>query len=317
MTLYSQIAKNKRRTVIYIAIFLAFAAAIGWFFSYYYQDGGGSTFLALVISIPMALMSYYGSERVALSVNGAQQIDPARSPEEQQLYRLVENLCITIGLPVPKIYIIPDEAMNAFACGRDPKHASIAFTSGIVNKLEKSELEGVAAHELSHIKNYDVRLSTVVVVLVGLIALLSNWFLRFGFWGGRRRRSDNNEAGGLGAILMIIGIVLIILSPIIAQLISLAVSRKREFLADSSGALITRYPEGLAHALKKVSADSHELARANNATMHLYFENPYGGEKKASWLQKMFSTHPPTEERIAALMNMNLEKFEKEYQMKK
>lgn len=317
MNLYSQIAKNKRQTVIYVAIFLVFAGAIGWFISYYYNDGGTSAFLALAISLPMALFSYFGSERVALAANGAIPIDPKRSPAEKDLYRMVENLCISIGLPMPKIHIVEDPAMNAFACGRDPEHASIAFTTGLIQKLERAELEGVAAHELSHIKNYDVRLSTVVVILVGLIALLSDWFLRFGFFGGRRRRSSDSEGGSGNGILMIVGIVLIVLSPIIARLISLAVSRRREFLADASGALITRYPDGLARALQKIDADSAEYKHANDATMHLYFESPYAGNKHGNWLHRLFATHPPAEERIAALMNLDLKKFEREYQLKK
>jgi heat shock protein HtpX len=308
MNLYQNIAKNKRRTVIYIIIFFIFVGFIGWFFDQYYQGGGVGIFFALLFTIPTALTSYYASDKVALAVNGAKAINPDNSSEEKQLYRLVENVAITAGIPVPKIHIIPDDAMNAFATGRDPKHASIAFTTGILAKLDKLELEGVIAHELSHIKNYDIRLSTVIVVLVGLIALLSDFFLRWGWFGGRRR-SNNNDSGG--GILMIVGIILVILSPIIAQLISLAVSRRREFLADSSGALLTRYPEGLAKALQKISQDSDPLDHANNATMHLYIANPV--RKRGGNVSKFFSTHPPIEERIQALLGMDLKKFEKEY----
>ncbi len=309
MNLYQNIAKNKRRTVFYTIIFFIFVVFIGWFFDQYYQAGGAGIFLALLFSVPTALTSYYASDKVALAVNGAKAIEPEQGSEEKQLYRLVENIAITAGIPVPKIYIIPDEAMNAFATGRDPKHASIAFTSGILKKLDKLELEGVIAHELSHVKNYDIRLSTVIVILVGLIALLSDFFIRWSWFGGRRRSNDNE--GGAGGILMIVGIILIVLSPLIAQLISLAVSRRREFLADSSGALLTRYPEGLAKALQKISQDTDPLDHANNATMHLYIANPK--PRKGAGIAKFFSTHPPIEERIQALMGMDIEKFEKEY----
>lgn len=307
MNLYQNIAKNKRRTVIYIIIFFIFVGLIGWFVDYYYQAGGVGIFFAVAFTIPTALVSYYGSDKVALAVNGAKEINPKENADDQQLYRLVENVAITAGIPVPKIHIIQDDAMNAFATGRDPKHASIAFTTGILRKLEKLELEGVIAHELSHIKNYDIRLSTVIVILVGLIALLSDFFLRFSIFGGRRRDSE----GGNNFILLVIGLVLVILSPIIARLISLAVSRRREFLADSSGALLTRYPEGLARALQKISQDTDPLDHANNATMHLYIENPH--PRRGAGIAKLFSTHPPVEERVQALMGMDLEKFEKEY----
>lgn len=308
MNLYQNIAKNKRRTVIYTVIFFIFVLFIGWFFDQYYTAGGAGIVVALLFSVPTALTSYYASDKVALAVNGAKEIDPNSSMEEKQLYRLVENVAITAGIPVPKIHIIPDDAMNAFATGRDPKHASIAFTTGILKKLDKLELEGVIAHELSHVKNYDIRLSTVIVILVGLIALLSDFFIRWSWFGGRRR--SDNEGNGSG-ILMIVGLVLIILSPLIAQLISLAVSRRREFLADSSGALLTRYPEGLAKALRKISQDTDPLDHANNATMHLYIANPK--PRRGAGMAKFFSTHPPIEERIEALMGMDVEKFEKEY----
>jgi len=280
---------------------------VGW----YYNAGYFGIAAAIAFSVPFSLISYYSSESVALSVNGAKQIDPKRSPEEKQLYRLVETLAITIGMPMPKVYIIQDKAMNAFATGRNPEHASIAFTSGLLNKLEKAEVEGVAAHELSHIQNYDIRLSTMIVIMVGLLALISDFFLRFGLIGGRRRSSGDN--GQAGTVLAIAGVVLVILAPIIAKLMSLAVSRKREFLADSTGAMITRYPDGLASALQKISGDDQVLKRANNATMHLYFESPYSGKKKKSWTHKLFSTHPATEDRIEALMGMDVEKFRNEY----
>lgn len=291
---------------------MVFVLFIGWFVGVYYEAGYTGIAFAAMFSIPTALASYFSSDKVALAVNGAKPIDKDRSPEEKELYRLVENIAITAGMPVPKIHIIDDSAMNAFATGRDPEHASIAFTTGILSKLEKSELEGVAAHELSHIQNYDTRLSTIVVILVGMIALLTDFFFRFGFFFGGGRKSDSNS-GPLGGVLAIAGLVLIIFAPIIAKLISLAVSRKREFLADASGALLTRYPEGLARALVKISQDSNVLKRANNATMHLYFESPFSGKKKKNTMQKLFSTHPPTEERVEALTNMDIERFREEY----
>lgn len=229
----------------------------------------------------------------------------------------MENLCITAGLPTPRIYIIDDTAPNAFATGRDPKHAVVCFTTGILQKLEKTELEGVVAHELSHIGNYDIRVMTLVVVLVGTVTLLADWMLRASFFGGRRK--SNSEGGGqLQIILIVVGIILAILSPIIATLIKLAVSRKREFLADASGALLTRYPEGLAKALEKISADKEPLEAANKATAHMYIVNPFHEDKGTStslgatsaggrsWFSKMFNTHPPVEERVRRLREMNL-----------
>jgi heat shock protein HtpX len=235
----------------------------------------------------------------------ARQVDRQTAPE---LYRLVENLSIAAGISTPRIYIIDDSAPNAFATGRDPKHAVVCVTSGILQKLEKTELEGVIAHELSHIGNYDIRVMTLVVVLVGTITLLSDWFLRFNFLGGRRRSSDN-EGGQIMAILAIIGLIFAILSPIIATLIKLAVSRHREYLADASGALLTRYPEGLARALEKIAGDREPLEVANNATAHLYFASPFKadtGKAVGSFLANLFNTHPPIEERIKRLREMNL-----------
>jgi heat shock protein HtpX len=217
----------------------------------------------------------------------------------REIYHLVENLCITAGLPMPKIYIIPDSAPNAFATGRDPQHGVICLTTGIVEKLEKIELEGVIAHELSHIGNKDILISTVIVILVGFITLLADWFRHWAFF----RRGDDNEGGGqLRLIMIILAIVLSILAPIAAMLMQLAISRKRELLADADGALLTRYPEGLARALEKISVDSEPLEAANRATAHLYIANPFKGKK----ISKMFMTHPPIEERVAALRGMEI-----------
>jgi heat shock protein HtpX len=269
-------------------------------------------YFAVGFSIFSSLISYYFSDSITLALSQAKEVDRQGNPE---LYRLVENLCIAAGLPTPKIYIIDDTAPNAFATGRDPEHAIVCFTTGILQKLEKTELEGVVAHELSHIGNYDIRVMTLVVVLVGVVTLLADWMLRASFFGGRKK--SNSEGGGqLQAILIIVGIILAILSPIIATLIKLAVSRKREFLADASGALLTRYPEGLARALEKISTDREPLEAANKATAHLYIVNPFHEDTalKAnapagdgqSWFSSLFNTHPPIEERVKRLREMNL-----------
>ncbi len=299
--MYSQIDANKRKTIVLMMIFIAFIIFLGWIFIQIYPEFGYTPIIiAIVISFMMSTISYYSGDKVALKTSGAK--GPIKKEDNSYVYRMVENLCITAGLPMPKIYIIPDSALNAFATGRDPKHASVALTQGIIDNLENEELEGVIAHELSHIKNYDIRIMMVVIVLVGIIALLADIMLRmqlFGF-GGRR---NSREGGQLQIILLIAGILLAILSPLIAQLIKLAVSRKREFLADASGALLTRYPQGLANALKKISSQTKEVSKANNATAHLYIANPFGAKAKKG-LHKLFSTHPPVEERIKKLEGM-------------
>lgn len=293
--MYNQIDSNKRRTWALIIIFSAVVLALGWFLGYYFNYGYGMLVLAAIVSLAMTLFSYYGGDKMALWSAQAQPVEKSDNP---YVYNLVENLCITAGLPAPKIYIIPDEAINAFATGRDPGHASIAVTAGAINRLENEELEAVIAHELSHIKNYDIRLMTVVVVLVGMISLITDFFFRGSLFGLGKK--DNNNSGGNA--LMIAGIILIILSPIIAQLIQLAISRRREYLADASGALLTRYPEGLARALEKISADQAVLASASTATAHLYIANPFKGSGKM--LARAFSTHPPVEDRIQKLRAM-------------
>jgi len=289
--MYSQVDSNKRRTTVLIILFIAFVLALGWLIGYVYNDGPAGLVLAVGVSLVMTLTSYYHGDKMAL---WTAQAKPVVKNDNPYLYRIVENLCITAGLQMPKVYLIPDHSINAFATGRDPGHASIAVTAGAIAKLANEELEGVIAHELSHIKNYDIRLMTVVIVLVGAISLLADWFLR-----GRFLRSSNNDRGGNG-VLMIIGLVLIILSPLIARLIQFAVSRRREFLADASGALLTRYPEGLARALEKIAAEARPMQGANHATAHLFFSNPFGTQKLAT----LFSTHPPVAERVAALRQM-------------
>ncbi len=290
-TLYTQSDKNTRSTYILMSVFLIFVIAIGWVFS----EAMGSNFIlwfAVIVSIVMSVGSYWYSDKIVLKMSKAKLVE---FEDNKELYRLVENLCITAGLPLPKIYIINDTAPNAFATGRDPEHAVVAVTSGLLQKLNRSELEGVIAHELSHIGNRDILLATVVVVLVGVVALLADFF-RYSLWFGGGDR--DNRGGGW---IMIVAILLSILAPFFAMLIQLAISRKREFLADADGALLTRYPEGLASALQKISADSEKLEVANRATAHLYFSNPFKG-KKAS---KLFMTHPPVEERIMMLRGMD------------
>mgnify|MGYP001591214258 CR=1 FL=1 len=291
-SLYTHQDENISKTWVLMSLFFVVVIAIGWYFSYAL---GNSYILygAVIFSVVMNVLSYWYSDKIVLKMAGAR---PVAREENRELYNIVENLSITSGLPMPKLFIIDDPAPNAFATGRDKEHAVVAVTSGILSILDKNELEGVLAHELSHIGNRDILLSTAVVVLVGFVILLSDFFLRMSFWGGGHR--DNRASG----VLVIIGIVLAILSPIIATLIQLAISRKREFLADASGALLTRYPEGLASALEKIGKYGRPMARANNATAHLFIANPFGGTGKK--ISKLFMTHPPTEDRVKALRDM-------------
>ncbi|PJC01896.1 MAG: zinc metalloprotease HtpX, partial [Candidatus Komeilibacteria bacterium CG_4_9_14_0_8_um_filter_36_9] len=246
--MYSQIDSNKRKTIVLMAMFIIVIIALGYLFNYYYGDQSyGILIIAVIIAIVMSLTSYFSGDKIALATAGAKQIDKEANP---YVYRMVENLCITAGTPTPKVHIIEDSAINAFATGRDPEHASIAITQGAIDKLTNEELEGVIAHELSHIKNYDIRLMMVVIVCVGIITLLADFFIRMRFYGGGKSKG-NNKAGG---IIILVGIILAILSPLFAKLIQLAISRKREYLADASGAMLTRFPEGLANALEKIKA---------------------------------------------------------------
>lgn len=294
--MYKQITTNKRKTWSLITVFLLFTIGLGWLFSRVFPEFYFALPAAVIFAVLSSWISYFYSDKIVLAISRAKEIKKQDNP---YVYRIVENLCITSGLPMPRLYIIDDTAMNAFATGRDPKHAAVAFTKGIIDRLENEELEGVAAHELSHIKNYDTRLQTIVVTLVGVVALMSDFFLRF-TWFGHRRRDDERGGGQLQAILLIIAIVLAILAPIAATLIQLAISRKREFLADADGALLTRFPDGLARALEKISHDTEPLEVANKATAHLYFANPL----KGGGISKLFSTHPPIPERVRALRGM-------------
>jgi heat shock protein HtpX len=281
---------------LYVVLVAGFATAIG------IVVGLPPQYAALV-AVPVllfALFSYYYSTRVTLAISGAR---PVTKEDEPELYRTVENLCIGAGLPMPQVYVIEDGAPNAFATGRDPDHAAVVVTRGLLQKLDHRELEGVIAHELSHIGNYDIRIMTIVVVLVGIIALLADLMLRFTLFGAGARSNNRNRSGGSAAIIIYaIAIVAIILTPIVAQVIRFALSRQREYLADASGALLTRYPEGLARALEKIAADPDPLEEANKATAHLYIVNPLHEHK--SFLNNLFATHPPIQERIALLRAM-------------
>lgn len=293
-TLYTLADSNIRKTWLYLGCFLGLIILIGWIISYYFESPV-FFWIAFSISIFTSVLSFWFSDRITLFINKAKPIEKKDNPE---LYRLVENLCITAGLPLPKIYIIDDPSPNAFATGRNPKHSVIAVTRGLLEKLERAELEGVIAHELAHIGNRDTLLATIVVVLVVLVIRLTDLFFR----GGFRGRGKKEEK--VSPILMILGLAFLILAPILAQLIRFAISRKREFLADATGGLLTRYPEGLARALEKISQDPKPLRAANNATAHLYIVNPFKGSQAKSWLVRLFSTHPPAEERIKALRGM-------------
>jgi len=275
--------------------FLIFSIFLAWLFSYLFNNPSILIF-GVGLAIFQSFFSYWYSDKIVLAMARAKKIEKKDYPE---LFRIVENLSLAAGLPTPQIYLIEEDQPNAFATGRDEKHAVIAVTKGLLERLEKPELEGVIAHELSHIRNKDMLLQTIVVVLVGIVAILSDLFLRMSYWGGIRKREERDS---LGAILAVFGLVAAILAPLAATLIQLAISRKREFLADATGALLTRYPEGLARALEKISAYPRSMKIASNATAHLFIVNPFRGSKIAN----LFSTHPPIEERIKALREMSL-----------
>ncbi|MFH1405429.1 MAG: zinc metalloprotease HtpX [Patescibacteria group bacterium] len=296
--MYTQIAQNKRNSIFLISLFAIIIIALGWAFGSYFQDPQFGIILAVLISLVMTLVGYYKGDSVALMTAGAKQIEKRDSPE---LFRLVENLCIASGQPMPKVYIVEDPAPNAFATGRGPEHASVAVTTGLLQILEKTELEGVLAHELSHIKNYDIRIMTLVVVLVGIIVLFSDWMMRSFFFG----RGNKREGSQIATIGIIVGLILAILSPLFAQLIKLAVSRQREYLADASAVFLTRYPDGLARALEKIARLDQPMRKANHATAHLFIANPFDPHVTKRF-DHMFSTHPPIEQRIKKLRSMGV-----------
>lgn len=279
-------------------LFIAFICTVAYVFGRASGYPLSYTGFALVISGIFTFVSYYFSDSMIMAISGAKEIKEKDDPE---LFHIVQNLSIASGLPMPRVFKINDPSPNAFATGRDPKHAAIAVTQGLEDKLDRTELEGVIAHELSHIKDYDTRLLAVVTILVGLVALLADWFMRSLWWG---RGDSDNRSSKSEAIFMILGLVLAILSPIIATLIQLAISRRREFLADATGAYLTRFPEGLARALEKIASDRRPASFANNATAHLFTANPFKGKEAKSWFTGLFDTHPPMEERIKLLRQM-------------
>ena len=298
LNIYDAVAANRWRTVALVTVFTGILIALGYVVGEVFAPGGGVAMVpaALGLSGVSATASYFAGDKLVLAQSQARELAPG---EEPQLRNIVETLSIGLGIPPPRIYVIDDTAPNAFATGRDPKHASIAVTRGLVDKLDRTELEGVIAHELSHVGNHDIRVMLLVTVLVGTIALLSDWMLRSFAWGGGGRRGRDRGGGG---IILIIAIALAILTPIIATLIQLAVSRQREYLADASGALLTRYPPGLASALRKIAADKEALEVANKATASLYFANPLKDAPRA--MDGLFDTHPPIAERIRRLEAM-------------
>jgi len=301
MTIYTHQSSNIRKTWIIMSAFLVFVIVVGWVFAQA-MSSPAILYIAVIIALLMNFFGYWYSDKLVLAMSRAKEVQKQDAPE---LYRIVENLAITAGLPTPKVYVINESAPNAFATGRNAEHAVVAVTTGLLQRLNKTELEGVLAHELSHIGNKDMLVSTIAVVLVGFIALLSDFFIRWMWFGGGKGR-DRGGDGRIQAIFMLVGIALAILAPIIASLMRLAISRKREFLADASGALLTRHPEGLASALIKISRDPNELKIANNATAHLFIANPFKGKRAKGFMAKVFMTHPPIDERVAVLREMNI-----------
>jgi len=297
ISIYDAAAANRWRTVLLVVAFTAIIALLGYFVGEYFYPGGGLAVLpfALALSLGSAFTSYFAGDRIVLAQSQARELAPN---EETELHNVVETLAIGLGIPVPKLYVIEDSAPNAFATGRDPLHASVVVTRGLIDKMDRTELEGVIAHELSHVGNRDIRVMLLVTILVGTVALLADWMWRSMFWGRGRGR----DRGGGNAIIAVVAIVLAILTPIIATLIQLAVSRQREYLADASGALLTRYPPGLASALRKIAADREVLEVANKATASLYIANPL--KDAPTFLDHLFDTHPPIEERIKRLEAM-------------
>jgi len=296
-TLYTQQGKNVRKTWLLMAVFLVLVIALGYFIAWY-MGNPFILYIAVAFALFMNVFSYWYSDKLVVKMTGAR---PVKREEHRELWDVVENLSITAGLPMPKVYIVEDPSPNAFATGRDPEHAVVAVTTGLLQILERNELEGVIAHELSHVGNRDMLVSTVAVVLAGFVAIIADIFMRSMMFGGGDR---DNKASGL---FLVLGIVGIILAPIAAQLIHMAISRKREYLADASGALLTRYPEGLASALEKISARSVPMRRANNATAHLFIADPFGNKKRTigQKISGLFQTHPPASERIKILRNMD------------
>ena len=302
-TFYEQEAVNRRESVLLVVAVMAILAALGFAIGYgtsgAVAGGVAVTGGALALGTVLSLGSYFGGDKLVLGSSGAKEVDPQSAP---QLINVVQEMSLAAGVPMPKVYIIEDTAPNAFATGRDPQHASVAITTGLLEKLDREELQGVLGHELSHVRNFDIRFSLLVAVLVGSIALLADFFLRFTFWGGGRRDSNDRGGGGLAAIVFVVAIILAILAPIFARLVQLAVSRQREYLADASSVELTRNPQGLERALAKIAGDKEVLEVANRATAHLYFTNPIKKFEERS--SSIFSTHPPIVDRINRLRQL-------------
>jgi heat shock protein HtpX len=302
---FDQIASNKRRSAVLIAAFVLLVAAVVWAVNLLLGRGVPGLIIALVVAGGSALLAYWKSDAVALAMSHARPADPH---EYARYHNLVEGLCIAAGLPKPRLYVIEDQAPNAFATGRNPRHAAVAVTTGLLEKLNRVELEGVLAHELSHIKNYDLLVSTLAVTMVGVVALLSDFSLRFLWWGGPRHRNDRSGGhGGPAAILAVLGFVLLLVTPLAARLMQFAVSRRRESLADVSGVALTRYPPGLISALEKLKEDTTVVHSSSRATAHLWIESPLARtpeEGRLARLNRLFDTHPPLEERIQALKEL-------------
>ena len=296
MNLYTQKDSNIRKTWLLFTLFLGVIMGFGWFFAQIYGDSG-ILYIAVIFSVGMSITSYWFSDKIVLRMTNAK---PVSKDNAKELYNIVENLAITAGLPLPKIYLINEDVPNAFATGRNPEHAVVAVTTGLLDRLDRSELEGVIAHELSHIGNRDMFISTAAVILVGFISIASDFFMRSLWWRGRGERRD------IHPVLILIGIILAILAPVAAMLIRLAISRKREFLADASGALLTRYPEGLASALEKISSDTRPMKVASNTNSHLWFDDPFDNKKQKPFFHGLFLTHPPVEERVKALRGLKI-----------
>ena len=300
--MYDQVASNKRRSVILIGAFVVLVFLVAWAFNQLLGYGAAGLLIALVIAVVSSFFAYWKSDAVALAMSHAKPADPT---QYARLHNLIEGLCIAAGLPKPRVYVIDDEAPNAFATGRNPQHAAVAVTTGLLDKMNRVELEGVLAHELSHVKNYDILVSTLAVTMVGVVALLSDWGLRTIFWGGGRRR--DNESAGPQAIFALLGFALLIFTPIAARLMQFAVSRRREALADVSGVSLTRYPPGLISALEKLKEDQTVVHSGSRATAHLWIEAPVARrpeEGRMAWLGRLFDTHPPLDERIEALREL-------------
>lgn len=303
--MFDQITANKRRSAALVASFVLVVLAAAWGFNALIGGGPTGLIIAMVIAVAMSVGAYWKSDAVALAVSHARPADPV---EHVRLHNLIEGLCIAGGLPKPRVYVIEDDAPNAFATGRDPKHAAVAVTTGLLAKMNRVELEGVLAHELSHVKNYDILVTTLAVTMVGMVALMSDWGLRYLWWGGPRHRNDRSDSGGgPAAVLAIVGFALLILTPLVARLMQFAISRRRESLADMSGVALTRYPPGLISALEKLKADTTVVHSASRATAHLWIEAPVARkpeEGKLAWLGRLFDTHPPLDERIEALREL-------------